>query len=49
VWQRSHLEAMRFVSALRAVLAEHPAPERSIEVGQTSAVTVPDPQFVPVD
>ncbi len=49
VWQRTHLEAMRFVAALRDVLAEYPSPERAPWVGVTSNGTAPDPRFVPVD
>jgi len=49
VWQRSHLEAMRFVAALRDVLAEYPSPERAPWVGATSNANAPDPRFVPVD
>ena len=49
VWQRTHLEAMHFVTALRAVLAEYPSPEKSLWVGATSIASAPDPRFVPVD
>jgi len=37
VWQRTHLESMRFVAALRAILEQHPSREKTPGVIYTSA------------
>ena len=49
VWQRTHLEAMHFVAALRSVLADHPAPEHAIDLRPPSVASLPEREFMPVD
>ena len=48
VWQRTHLEAMKFVTALQAVLAEHPSPVKTLDVGPEPVAKTLDPRFASV-
>jgi class I fructose-bisphosphate aldolase len=45
VWQRTHLDAMRFVAALREILEEHPSSDKTIGSGYPSARPVAANRF----